>query len=80
MVSLIWGEDGRPTGDVTVEAFADDAGWRYGATIKKAELEAMGGIFNIRQDEYADAARRKLEAEGHVIVDGIWGASQSMES
>ena len=78
-ISLVWGKDDRPAGDIVVYAYADNAGWRYGATITKAELEAMGGVGNIHQDEYADAARRKLEAEGYVIADGIWGKASSAD-
>lgn len=79
-ISLVWGKDDRPAGDIVVEAFADDEGWLYSAMITKAELEAMGGVGNIHKDEYADAARRKLEAEGYVIADGIWSVSQNRES
>ena len=79
-ISLVWGKDDLPEGDIVVEAFADDEGWLYSAMITKAELEAMGGVGKIRKDEYADAARRKLEAKGHVIADGIWSVSQNRES
>lgn len=77
MVNLIWSENGLPSGDVSVAAYADEEGWGYGAIIKKAELEAMGGLGSIRSDEYAEAARKKLEAEGFSIVEGIWGFTSS---
>ncbi len=79
-IGLVWGKDDRPAGDIVVEAFADDEGWLYSAIITKAELEAMGGVGKTQKDEYADAARRKLEAEGYVIADGIWSVSQNRES
>ena len=66
-ISLVWGKDNRPEGDIVVEAFADDEGWLYSAMITKAELEAMGGVGKIHKDEYADAARRKLEAQGFSV-------------
>ncbi len=78
-IGLVWGKDDRPAGDIVVEAFADDEGWLYSAMITKAELEAMGGVGNIHKDGYADAARRKLEADGYVIADGIWGKASSAD-